>query len=291
MPEDSPNLPQPVTVLRPAQQTALINILRRAAKAEILPRFRNMSSAQISAKSSPTDLVTEADTAAEASIARGILGLFPNAVILGEEAAAKDPELRDRAAKAELAFIIDPVDGTWNYAHGLGAFGVILAATRFGVPIWGAIYDPLADDWVMADETGPAVMQRAGRAARVLTLTPAGGFETLSGYAHVTLLPKDRQEAIAPLLPAFHRVGSLRCSAHEYRLFAQGAGDFVLSGTLTPWDHAAGVLIAARAGGVSRFTDGRTYDISINDGYLLTARDEDSWQRLKDHFAPALHQG
>lgn len=281
-------LPQPATRLSEAQQTSLINIVRRAAKAEIMPRFRNLTEGQISAKSGPQDLVTEADTSAEAMIARGILGLFPNAVVLGEETAVDNPDLRARAARAELAFIVDPVDGTWNFAHGLPLFGVILAVTRFGKPIFGMLYDPVTDDWITASEDSPALQSEIAAPAKTLATSRGGKPAALAGYGHLSLMPPEERQALAPLLADFARFDSLRCSCHEYRLMAQGAVDFVLSGKLNPWDHAAGVLICQRAGGVARFLDGRDYDIGISDGHLLTASNEPTWTALRDLLAPVL---
>lgn len=279
-------LPQPVTALSQAQQTSLINIVRRAAKTEILPRFRNLSAHQIDTKSGPQDLVTEADTAAEAMIARGILRLFPNAVVIGEEAAAKDPSLRHKAAEAELAFIIDPVDGTWNFAHGVPLFGVILAATRFGRPVFGLLYDPMVDDWIVADDQTPTRLAGAGMTERLTQVSGGGAIETLSGNMHFYLMPKDVQAKLAPVLPAFSRMGSMRCSCHEYRIMARGGVDFTLSGILNPWDHAAGVLACQQAGGVAKMLDGRDYNIRIEEGYLLCAPDQATWDALKTALSP-----
>ena len=279
-------LPLPVTALSAAQQTSLVNIVRRAAKTEILPRFRNLSAHQIDTKSGPQDLVTEADTAAEAMIARGILRLFPNAVVIGEEAAAANPALRQKAAEAELAFIIDPVDGTWNFAHGVPLFGVIPAATRFGKPVFGMLYDPMVDDWVIADDQSATRIAGAGRAERPVSVSKGGALDTLSGVMHYYLLPKEQQEKLAPVLPSFYRMGSMRCSCHEYRIMAQGGVDFTLSGVLNPWDHAAGVLLCQQAGGVAQMLDGRAYDIGIEEGFLLCAPNQETWDTLAEALAP-----
>ncbi|SEP78103.1 inositol monophosphatase family protein [Thalassovita taeanensis] len=278
-------LPQPITPLSPAQQTSLINLIRRAAKTEILPRFRNLSAAQVNTKSGPHDLVTEADTAAEAMIARGILRMFPTAMVLGEEAAAENPALRAKAAKAELAFIIDPVDGTWNFAHGLPLFGVILAATRFGRPVFGLLYDAIMDDWIVADDATPTTIAGANSAPRPLSVSAGGALADISGYIHLYLLPKDKQAAMAATLPDFARTMMLRCSCHEYRTIAQGGAEFCLSGILNPWDHAAGVLICQKAGGFVQMLDGRPYETSITEGYLLAAPDQETWEKLRDRFA------
>ena len=281
-------LPQPATRLTEAQIATIINLVRRAAKTEILPRFRKLTEGQISQKSGPADLVTAADQAAEAMIARGLLRAFPNATVLGEEAAAVNSSLRNTAAEAELAFIVDPVDGTWNFAHGLPLFGVILSVARFGKPVFGMLYDPMTDDWITADEDGPALQSEVAQAPRRLATAAGGGLADLSGIAHLSLLPKHQQAALAPLIPDFARVGALRCSCHEYRLLAQGALDFVLSGTLNPWDHAAGALICRQAGGVARFLDGRDYDIAVTEGHLLCAGSEDTWRAVHDKIATAL---
>ncbi|MFU8835078.1 inositol monophosphatase family protein [Roseovarius autotrophicus] len=281
------SLPIPLSPpLSPAQQVALVNLVRRAARAEILPRFRTISRAEADTKSGPHDLVTEADHAAEAMIARGLQRLFPHALIIGEEAVAAKPELRDKVSDAELAIIIDPVDGTWNFVHGLPLFGVIIAVTRFGRPVLGLLYDPIADDWILADETARARLAPALGAERPIFTAATKALAEMQGYAHVSLMPKAQQERLAPLAPALARLTALRCSCHEYRLLAQGAVDFVLSGQLNPWDHAAGVLICRQAGGVARMLDGREYDTSVTEGILLAAANDTAWQRLAEHFAP-----
>ncbi len=281
------SLPIPLSPpLSPAQQMALVNLVRRAARAEILPRFRTITRAEADTKSGPHDLVTEADRAAEAMIARGLQRLFPHALVIGEEAVAANPALRDKAAGAELAFIIDPVDGTWNFVHGLALFGVIIAVTRFGRPVLGLLYDPIADDWILADETTPARLAPATGCERPIATATTEALAEMQGYAHVSLMPKAQQERLAPLIPALARLTALRCSCHEYRLLAQGAVDFVLSGQLNPWDHAAGVLICRQAGGVARMLDGRAYDTSLTEGILLAAANDAAWQRLAEHFAP-----
>ena len=279
------SLPIALTTLSTAQKTALINLVRRTARAEIMPRFRNLGHADISSKSSPYDLVTEADLAAEAMLARGIQGMFPHALVIGEEAASADPSLREKIDEAELAFILDPLDGTWNFAHGLPLFGVILAATRFGKPVFGLLYDPVMDDWITADLDNTAHLSRNMGAARPLSVSRGGDLSALSGYVHLYLMPEDVQARMAATLPDFARTLMLRCSCHEYRTLAQGGMDFALSSVPNPWDHAAGMLICQQAGGVARMLDGRDYTAGITRGHILAAPDEDTWNRLRDHFA------
>ena len=283
----SDSLPIPLSsALTRAQQTSLVNLVRRAARTEILPRFRNLGHADIAAKTDRFDLVTEADTAAEAMLARGIQQMFPHALVVGEEATHADPELTEKLAEAELAFIIDPVDGTWNFAHGLSVFGVILAITRFGRPVWGMLYDPVLDDWVMADAAeGGAKLARGLGTQRPLRVSGGGELSDLSGYIPLYHLPKDKRETMAASLGKFAYSAALRCSCHHYRMLAQGGMDFLLSGPPKAWDHAAGVVICQQAGGVVRMLDGSDFVAGKAQGHILAAPDEDSWQKLQEAFA------
>jgi len=266
-----------------AQRTAILNLVRRAARAEILPRFRKLDSGDIDTKSGPNDLVTAADTAAEAMIARGLQMAFPSALVIGEEGASKNPALLDGITEAELCFLIDPVDGTWNFANSLPVFGTMVAACRFGRPVWGMIYDPLGDDAFVAAQDAPS---QAGR--RTLRTAPEKPLGELIGYMHLGLMPASDRALAAARLPRFASVSNLRCSAHEYRLLAQGAVDFVLSGKMTPWDHAAGVLLCQQAGGYAAMLDGSDYSAALPDAYLLSASSKAVWDKVADEMAGLL---
>lgn len=268
-----------------AQRTQIINIVRRAARAEIMPRFRRLSDGDIRTKSSATDLVTDADTRAEAMITRALQIAFPSALVIGEEAVTEKPALLDGIADAQLAFVIDPVDGTWNFAHGLAMFGVIIAATRYGKPVFGLIYDPVGDDWAIADEEMTPEFQRPFGANRTLKASSGKPLEEMSGIIPLHLFPKEKQAQLAATFPGFARVNTLRCSAHEYRMLAQGHVDFSLTAMLHPWDHAAGALIAARAGAHVEMLDGGDYDATRKTGHLLIAPDKASWSKLKKIFS------
>jgi fructose-1,6-bisphosphatase/inositol monophosphatase family enzyme len=103
-------------------------------------------------------------------------------------------------------------------------------------------------------------------------------------------MPDDLRRKALSLYPDFARAQSLRCSAHEYRTLAQGGAHFCLSGMLTPWDHAAGVLLCQMAGGHAAMLDGSDYNAAMTEGYLLTASDKETWLRLKEQFAFLLNQ-
>lgn len=283
-------LPMPVTApFTRAQRASLLNLVIRAAEAEIMPRFRALNAGDINTKSGAMDLVTVADTAAEAMIARGLQRAFPHAVIVGEEAAETQADYRTTLAEAELGLVIDPVDGTWNFARGIPAFGTMIAACRFGKPVFGMIYDPVGRDVVWADIDSPAEwVPRIGRKRSVETAGQKP-LEQMMGYIELAFMPaEDKRIAATQSLDLAH-FSTLRCSAHQYRLLAQGAVDFTMATKLAPWDHAAGVRIVQQAGGYSAFLDGRLYDTSIDTGYLLSASSKDTWLKLRDHFADLIH--
>jgi fructose-1,6-bisphosphatase/inositol monophosphatase family enzyme len=271
--------------LTPARQEHIVNILRRAAQAEILPRYQNLSSADVVAKSRADDLVTAADIAAEKMITRALRHPFPDALILGEEAVAEDPGLLGKIADAPLAFIIDPVDGTWNFAHSLGMFGVILAVAQFGKPVFGVIYDPLADDWAIADIDNRASMVTSRGTTRPLKVTMGKPLEELSGHLPLYMFSGRKKQKMAATMASFRAVTSLRCSTHEYRLMAQGHSDFVLTESLWPWDHAAGALICAQAGAHVEMLDGGAYSAARHKGHLLMAPDKATWNKLQRVFS------
>ena len=137
----------------------VVQLLRAAARSEVMPRFRKLQPGMIRQKSGPTDLVTEADEAAEAMITRGLQRLFPGCLVVGEEACAADPALLGQLAGAPLAFVVDPIDGTANYCAGLPLFGVMAAAVMDGAVVASAILDPVCDDVAVALRGGGAWTQ------------------------------------------------------------------------------------------------------------------------------------
>lgn len=230
-------------------EAGLVTAVREAARAEILPRFRNLAPDDIATKSGPDDLVTAADRATERALAAAVAKLMPQALFVGEEACHDDPALLERLATAELAVIVDPVDGTSNFAAGLALFGVILAVVAQGQTVFGLLYDPMMDDWVLARRGGGAWFCQPNAAPRRLIGRPARPSAEAQGFAPLFLYPPERRREIAVAMAGMGRVGSLRCSCHEYRQVALGQADFVVSPRWKPWDHTAGCLAVEEAGG------------------------------------------
>lgn len=279
---NDPSSPQ--AALNPQAIDALIQGMRAAAQAHVLPRFRNLAPGEVRSKNGPMDLVTLADIEAEEKLRLAVAEIWPEAAFVGEEGVAADPSLRDLVATAALSVIVDPVDGTWNFAKGLALFGMIVAVAQAGRTIWGGLYDPVFDDLIAASADGPAEMILADGTRRRLSTSTEAEPRRMGGYIPLYLLPRDQRERMAQLYPGFRRAQSLRCSCHEYRMVAQGHAEFALAASLHPWDHAAGALIVERAGGVARLLDGRPYRTGEREGVLLVAGSEPAWERLADLF-------
>ena len=99
-------------------------ILAEAAEAEIMPRFRSLENGGIREKTGALDLVTDADEQGEWRIRDLCAKAFPTALFVGEESVARDKELLAKISGADLSIIVDPIDGTSNFAWGLPLFGV-----------------------------------------------------------------------------------------------------------------------------------------------------------------------
>ncbi|MCS6891859.1 MAG: inositol monophosphatase family protein [Rhodovarius sp.] len=251
-------------------------LLREAAEREVMPRFRRLGPAGVRSKGSALDLVTDADEAAERAISAGLLERFPGAVVVGEEAASADPTLLGRLADAPLAFVVDPLDGTANFAAGLPLFGVICAALRAGEVVAGWLLDPVSGDMAMALRGEGAVSVSAEGERRDLRVAPAAGLESMLGAVAWGFMTPERRARVLPRLARLAGVQNLRCAAHEWRLAAAGHLHLLVYNRLLPWDHAAGWLLHREAGGYSARFDASPYTpLETGGGIVAVPRAED----------------
>jgi fructose-1,6-bisphosphatase/inositol monophosphatase family enzyme len=269
------------------QSQALIEAVREVAAEEIVPRFRALDAADVDEKSTFDDLVTVADRAAEAALTERVRAILPGDGVVGEEAVSADRTLLDRVGEGRQT-IIDPIDGTWNFAHGNANYGVIVAVIEDGRTVWGLLYDPSFDDWIEASLGGGAAFVRGGRTTPLRVSTEDVPLDRLRGNVGHYMFTGTARRGLASAAHLMRRSTSLGASVHEYRMQAQGHTDFCLNGMLNVWDHAAGVLALREAGGVARLLDGRDYAPAMREGALLTARTERMWSALADTFNEAL---
>ena len=259
----------------------LATMLRDAAKAEILPRFRRLDPATVHTKSNPTDLVTEADTEAERRLTAMIARRWPDAVVIGEEGVSADPKVLDRLKGADLAVTLDPVDGTANFAAGLPLYAVMAAVVSKGETVAGIIYDPMGDDWIMAERGAGAVLRRPdGQTQKLKVADPVPLAQTVA-HVSISFLPKDSKPRVLANFAKLAISANYRVAGHDYRTMASGHCHTVMFNKLMPWDHLPGTLICAEAGAYVRKFDGSEYRPNDFDGGLLLATDKDSWSLLR----------
>ncbi|MGF6255636.1 inositol monophosphatase family protein [Ensifer sp. PDNC004] len=265
----------------PVDIAGLANLLQEAAVKEILPRFRNLEAGDVRVKSEAIDLVTEGDEAAERLIKARIEDVAPGALFVGEESVAADPALLDKLADADLAVVVDPIDGTFNFAAGVPLFGVMASVVAKGETVAGIIYDPLGNDWVIAEKGSGAWMCRANGSQERLSVTAGVPLEAMVGGASTGFYQQEARREVMANMAKVRIATSYRCAAHEYRMLAGGHIHFLMYQKLMPWDHLAGTLISQEAGAYAARFDGSPYLPSHLNGGLLLATDKESWETLR----------
>ena len=257
-------------------------MVRRVAEQEIMSRFGRLQQHQVHAKTSSFDLVTEADEAAEAAITQWLLQAYPHALILGEEAASCQPELLHHWANAPLTFVVDPLDGTKNFASGLPLFGVMVAVVVHAQVAGAVLHDPVTRSTAYALRDAGAWMQDADGTDTPLHVAEPVPLSGIQGIAGTNFLPEPLRSTVNKNLSKLSMTNWFRCAAHEYRLAAAGHSHILFYNRLMPWDHAAGWLLHREAGGYSAHFDGTPYSPAHTTGGLLCAPTEACWHEVRD---------
>ena len=254
------------------------DLLRRVSEAVILPRYRNLSAGQIEEKASD-DVVTIADREAEAMLAEGLAEIDGAPAIVGEECVHADPSLLE--ALEGDAWIIDPLDGTNNFAAGKPPFGIIIARSEGGLAQEGWLYDCLS---------GRLCHARRGCGAFIdgerLWARPTGHEPPVAAISLVFADPARREAIRTHIAPHYMLVDIPRCAAEQYPRLALGANDVSLFERTLAWDHAAGVLWLEEAGGRAARPDGSPYRVDEPDRTgLIGAASAQLWERLAERYA------
>ncbi|WP_308720086.1 inositol monophosphatase family protein [Komagataeibacter xylinus] len=265
-----------------ADMHKVVAMMREAAQRHVMPSFRCLDRADIRSKSGPMDIVTVADEATERDLTAALQAAWPEALVVGEEAVAASPDLLDGLAMADLAFVIDPIDGTANYAAGVPLFGVMVSAVSGGEVVGGVILDPICNVAAVAARGQGAWLDDGRGGERRLQVAPAVPAHEMAGNASWRYLPAPVRDVVTHNLPKVAGSWDFRCAAHEYLMLVDGRCHFLLFNRTLPWDHLAGWLIHQEAGGYSAHFDGAPYRVTDRSGGLLYAPDRASWQALHD---------
>ncbi len=245
-------------------------LLRRVAAEVVMPRFQGLAASDIQEKS-PGDLVTIADQESELRLAEGLGQLIPEARIVGEEATAADATLLDRLDDG-LVWLIDPIDGTSNFAEGITPFALMVALLDNGQRIGGWIYDPVTDRLCHAlAGKGAFINHQRVQARESGQTTPVAALATRFMTADKRADVEARADGTLTLAPI------PRCAGDQYPQLVLGTADVALFERALPWDHAAGALFLEEAGGVIARTDGSGYRTGDGRIGLLGASSQRTW--------------
>ena len=223
-----------------ANLSLMIKAARKAARG-LVKDFREVEELQVSSKG-PGDFVSKADRAAEATLRAELTAARPNYGWLGEETGAAegtDPTRR---------WIVDPLDGTTNFLHGLPHWAISIALEHKGEVVAGVVYDPAKDELFYAEKGLGAFMNDrrlrvSGRSRMIEAI-----FATGVPFAGRPALPATLQD-LARLMPVCAGVRRWGAAALDLAYVAAGRYDGYWERGLRPWDTAAGTLLVREAGG------------------------------------------
>ncbi len=261
--------------------TKITDILRHVSATEVLPRFKNLAAGEIREKN-PGDFVTVADEASEKALSSLLRDYLPASLVVGEEAVAKDESVLERLKGDEPVWVIDPIDGTYNFSHNRSKFGILLSLVHRGVTVYGFAYDVVGDRMAVAGKGQGAFLD----GVRLKINTENRPINTLicqGGGAQAWHFD--------PVRPLFADVVNHRCSLHDFMDMYTGKSDCVIHvSKVTPWDHAANVLLAQECGAsVIVGEEGQAYDPAYHGpAYLVAAPSSDIAHEIYIKTKPLL---
>lgn len=249
-------------------------IIRECAATYVLPRYKQLLTSDISTKTGPNDLVTIADKESEKGMEERLTKLCPGSIIVGEEGVSEGrTSTKALGEKDKIVWVVDPVDGTYNFVHGKREFGMLLACVINGETRFGWLYDILGDSMTVAEKGAGAFKD----GQRIKTAAPKSDLKDMTGHAGLKYFPPNLRDNIKDLRGKTGSLHTLSCACHEYLRLATGQSDFAIYSKIRPWDHLAGALAVSEAGGTVAMWDGRKYGASDEFGGILVAGSRQVW--------------
>ncbi|MGC3992960.1 MAG: inositol monophosphatase [Propionicimonas sp.] len=243
-------------------------LLADVADRLIMPRFGTLGSDDIEEKK-PGDLVTVADRDAEIELARVLRAQEPGVLVVGEEGVFTDPSSLDALPHAAHAWVIDPVDGTRNFARGRPDFAVMLAEVRGAETVRGWIWQPVHDRLYVAEKG-------AGVTCNGTPIAPPEVNDRAVPLGASYLPVPGEEHAEVRLVRSWGSCGI------DYPKLIEGDLDFLCYRSMFPWDHLAGALMVTELGGRIATDAGADYHAGVIGRRLVAATDPDLWQVARD---------
>jgi myo-inositol-1(or 4)-monophosphatase len=218
---------------------------------------------KISSKDGKQNLVTEYDKAAEDCIIASILSHFPTHGFLAEESG------KTAGKKEEVIWIIDPLDGTVNFAHGVPMFSVSIAAAVHGKVVAGVVYQPMLGELFVAQKENGAYLN--GSRLEVTATNSIDEAIMATGFPYnVDENPLHCIEHFSKITKLGIPIRRLGSAAIDLSYLAAGRFDAYWEVSLHPWDMAAGKLLVEEAGGIVTHYDGSPHETFCNTTMLAT---------------------
>ena len=241
--------------------------LRKAAAAEIMPRFRRLAEHEVDQKSGPHDLVTDADRNAELYLTEALTALLPGSVVVGEEAVHANPASYEAIRGDAPVWIIDPVDGTRPFVRGEDGFCTLVALAHHGVLRASWTYAPALDQLATAVRGGGAFLD----GQRLFAGPPAPGHDLVVATSHPDYTTDQQKSALLALWTDGVAPRPCGSAGLEYLAVARGELDATAFCWEAAWDHAAGLLLVEEAGGAHLTTAGEPFRIAGGNSLPFTA--------------------
>lgn len=238
--------------------------LRDAAARAILPRYRRLEHHEIVEKT-PGELVTAADREAEAILSVSLPGMLAGSRVVGEEGCAAEPALLQTLGEG-VVWLLDPLDGTANFAAGRPPFAVMLALLRDGLPLASWMLEPISGTaWTAESGSGA---WRDGERIRTEQQVPDAA--AMRGALISHFMTGEMQARIRDRFSSVTELPKLLCSGAEYPAIALGERHVSLFWRTLAWDHVPGALFLAEAGGHVCRLDGSPYRaVSSREGLIV----------------------
>jgi fructose-1,6-bisphosphatase/inositol monophosphatase family enzyme len=252
--------------------------VRKAAAAEIMPRFRSLAAHEVDQKSGPHDLVTDADRLTERHLTDVLGRLLPGSVVVGEEAVHADPEMYAAIQGDAPVWIVDPVDGTRQFVHGDPGFCTLVALARRGVLLASWTYLPASDQLATAVRGQGAFLD----GERLHAGSPDPGRDLQVATSHPDYTTDAQKRALLGLWTDGVAPRACGSAGLEYLAVARGELDALAFSWEAAWDHAAGILLVEEAGGAHLTLTGEPFRITGGNALPFTAaRDAATARRVK----------
>ena len=256
----------------------ILELMQRATQEAILPRFRKLSDGEIEDKGG-NDPVTIADKDSEAILREGLTRLDGSLAFVGEETAHADPAILDRLDAP--CWIVDPIDGTRNFAAGKPPFGIIIARAEGGLAQSGWLFDCLTGRFCVAHRGEGAFVDGERIRSRA-----TGRMPPVAAISLVFMEEARREATRRHIAPNYELVDIPFCAAEQYPRLGLGQNDVSIFERTLAWDHAAGALWLEEAGGKVARPDGSPYRVDEWDRKgLLGAATPHLWDELAERYA------